>query len=87
MSLYCSSGDFLLKASPLQQVIIMRSARGIKRCLLINPKNAFAEKNAGMCEKNLYLFSPANPPVCGRILCKTFVTQRPGYFHDRHLKS
>ena len=29
-------------------------------------------------KNNLYLFSPANPPVCGRILCKTFATHISG---------
>jgi len=44
------------------------------------------KKTRGCVKKNLYLFSPANPPVCGRILCKTVVAQRTGYFHDRHFK-
>jgi len=44
--------------------------------LTANPKNACAEKNAEMSEKNLYL----------RILCKKAVTQRTGYFHDRHFE-
>jgi hypothetical protein len=52
----------------------------------VTGKMRLQKKNAGMCEKKSLPVLPGNPSVCGRILCKTVVTQRKGYFHDRHFK-
>jgi len=42
----------------------------------INQQMHLQKKTRGCVKKNLYL----------RILCKTVVSQRTGYFHDRHFE-